>query len=163
MEGHEWRPASLEAYTGVWTVDPVLAGRYRRYADHGSAVMRAAALGLLYMPFMPVGEVEGRAYAQVIKDRNKNVQVMVFRTASALPIAFRRQLRREIVGEVRRLLRWLNRLESKDDPVADAKALLEGRNILGLATLPLRLDGSYCRVWGALNALDAEIQKRFLF
>lgn len=159
----EWRPPSIKAYTGTWTVDPAFSARYSRYAEHGSAVMRAAALGLLYTHFLPVGSAERGAYFKAIRDKDKNVQVMVFRTASALPIAFRRRLRREIVGQVRKQLRWLARPETKDGTLIEARALLDARNILDLATLPLRLDGSYCRVWGALNALDAEIQKRSLF
>lgn len=158
----EWCPPSIQAYTGPWTVDPWLSNRYRRCSLHSSVVMRAAALGLLYKHFRPFGdEAERSAYYKVAKKPDTNVRVLVFRTASILPLAFRRRLRREIVSEVRRLLAWLDRIENGSKLYAiEMEAFLEARYILDMATLPLQVDGSYARICGAFSVIDAEIKRR---
>lgn len=157
----KWVPPSLKAYTGAWTVDPWLSQRYEQYASRESAVMRSAALGLLYEHFRPIKDEDERsAYYKAAKDPDYNVRILVFRTVANLPLAFRRRLRCEIVGEVRSMHAWLDRLEAESFPSNEVEAYLEARNILDYATMPLQADGSYYRQCGVLRALDAEAEKR---
>src|SRR5690242_18358594 len=98
----DWTPPPIEQVTGAWVVDPWLSTRYTRCAGRSSAVMRAAALGYLYEHFKPFRPGQRSLYYSAIKkDPAINVRGKTFRLAAALPVGFRRRLRREFVAEVR--------------------------------------------------------------
>ena len=158
---NEWNLPILETFTGSWTVDPWLSNRYKYYGRHTSALMQAAALGLLYEKFRPFNKGEQRRYHRLAKTNpDENVQVKVFRTAGRLPESFRRRLRREIVTEVRRLLASLDRIEGAVYDPHEVSAFDNARIILGYALMPLQVDGINNRVVCAIMKLDFERKKR---
>lgn len=158
---NEWKLPEIESFTGAWTLDPWLSNRYKYYGRHRSALMQAAALGLLYEKFRPFTKAEQSRYYRIAKNPDHNVQVAVFREAGALPESFRRRLRLEIVAEVRRMFAWLDRLEGEAYPPHEVSAFDHARVILSFALFPLQVDGMQNRVTCALLKLNAEIKKRF--
>ena len=158
---NEWNLPSLETFTGAWTVDPWLSNQYKYYGRHSSALMRAAALGLLYEKFRPFRKAEQHRYHRLAKTNpDENVQVKVFRVAGALPESFRRTLRREIVAQVRRMLAWLDRIEGEAYPTHEMSAFEHARIVLNFALMPLQVDGINNRVICAILKLDYEQKKR---
>ncbi len=158
----DWKPPPLAELVGSWTVESWLSSNYQRYESRKSAIMRAAALGLIHAHFRPSGsEKERSRYYQVSRiDPLKDVRQQAWFAARNSPISFRRTLAREIVAEARRLRDWLNRIEGEANPPHEIEAYISARHLIERALLPLIASQRVARVRRVLKRLDAEAAKR---
>ncbi|HVM90728.1 MAG TPA: hypothetical protein VMU11_02435 [Verrucomicrobiae bacterium] len=157
----DWTPPELAELTGEWTVEPSLSAQYYSFAKNGSAVLRAAALGLVYERFKPATKADQRKYARLIAGHpEREIQMAVMRLYHQLPAAFLDRLVAETHREVERMLDWLNRIEGEGYPGYEVRAWLLAFMTLEYANNALRVHGLYVQVNGGMKHLNHERKKR---